>query len=118
MSDETITTTTKGAETPATVDSKAAIQADIETIKAAIADLKGKGEDLFSEEIANLSLKLKNAEAELESLVVDVKDDAQQLVDELKTYEQSFAQKYGQGIAHGLEIVLLVAVLGKLFGVI
>ena len=41
MSNETINTTTQGAETPtAAVDPKVAIQADIKTIKSAIADLQ------------------------------------------------------------------------------
>lgn len=93
MSIDKTTTTTQGAEESATAatDPKTAIQADIEKIKTAIADLEAKGKDLFAEEIANLKTKQANAEAELEEIVTGVKT-------EIKTFEQQFLEKNGISI--------------------
>ena len=42
--------------------------------------------------------------------------EAEQVGEELVTAEQTFIQKYGQATAHGVEIVLLLVIVGKLLG--
>ena len=117
-STEQVNLNTENTKTNTDVTEKDTIQADIEKIESAIAQLKEAGEDLFSEEIANLNLKLDNAKAEAEKLATDAQANVQQAVTELKTVEQSFAQKYGQAAAHGVEIILLGVIAGKLLGVL
>ena len=79
----------------------------IEQTKTAIANLETAGAELFKAEISALKEKLATLEAE-----------AQQIGAELVTVEQNFAKKYGQAIAHGVEIILLVVIAGKLLGVL
>lgn len=76
------------------------IKNDIAKMESAIEQLKVAGEDLFAEEIKNLQTKIENAKAEAENKIV--------------TAEQNFVQKYGQVIAHAVEIVFLGVILYKL----
>lgn len=76
-------------------DTKAKIQEDIAKIESHILALVADGEDLFSEEIANLRIKLVNAQAELASLAEDAEAEAQKIKDEVKTWAQQFREKHG-----------------------
>lgn len=114
MAEENTSTTTQGIETPATetIDLKEAIQADIKTIKTAIADLKEKGEDLFAEEIANLTQKLDNAQKELEDVET-----------EIKTWFEKFREKHGVSvwvavIGGGYIMWQVIAAIGRVLGVV
>ena len=84
------------------------IKQDIEKMKVAIEQMKAAGEDLFSEEIKNLQVKLENAEKELNS-------ESEKVVEVSNQKEQSFVQKYGAGTARIVEIVLLGLILYRLF---
>ena len=84
------------------------IKQDIEKMKAAIEQMKAAGEDLFSEEIKNLQVKLENAEKELNS-------ESEKVVEVINQKEQSFVQKYGAGTARIVEIILLGLILYRLF---
>ena len=84
------------------------IKQDIEKMKDAIEQMKTAGEDLFSEEIKNLQVKLENAEKELNS-------ESKKVVEVINQKEQSFVQKYGAGTARIIEIVLLGLILYKVF---
>lgn len=77
------------------------IKNDITKMESAIEQLKTSGEDLFKDEIKNLQTKIENAKAEAENKIV--------------TVEQNFVQKYGQVIAHIVEIVFLSIILYKIF---
>lgn len=77
------------------------IKNDITKMENAIEQLKAAGADLFAEEIKNLQTKIENAKAEAENKIVAV--------------EQNFVQKYGQVIAHTVEIVFLSILLYKIF---
>jgi len=77
----------------------------ISQVKASIASLEDAGSDLFKAEISALKEKLAALEAE-----------AQQIVSDVQMAEQSFAKKYGQAAAHGVEIILLAIIAGKLLG--
>lgn len=77
------------------------IKNDIAKMESVIAQLKTAGEDLFKDEIKNLQTKIENAKAEAENKIV--------------TTEQNFVQKYGQVIAHTVEIVFLSIILYKNF---
>lgn len=84
------------------------IKRDIEKTEAAIVQLKTLGEELFADQITALQNKIDALKAEAAAAV-------DQAVDDVKTAEQNFVQKYGAGIARAIEIGLLVAVLYKLF---
>ena len=91
--------------------SKEEIQADIEKMKAASEQLKTAGADLFAEEIKNLQTKIENAEKELATAL-------EKGTAEVKEVEQTFVQKYGTEIVKGVEIILLVVIAARLFGVV
>jgi hypothetical protein len=88
-----------------------AAQKDLEQIQAAITALETADGELVKEEIAALKAK--------EQAIVDkIKADTVESITEGKQAGQTFAQKYGQALAHGIEMILLGVILGKLFGVI
>ncbi len=66
-------------------EAKEKLQEDIQKVEAAIAALKADGEDLFSEEIANLTKKLENAKTELEA---EAKEEIQQVKEQAKSFWQ------------------------------
>ena len=82
---------------------------NIEQMKALIAQLELLGQAEVTDEIQ--ALKQKVAELEAKAIV-----EAEQVGEELVTAEQTFIQKYGQATAHGVEIVLLLVIVGKLLG--
>ena len=79
-------------------------------IRATLDTLKAQGAELFADEIASLEQKIITLETE-------AKAEVEQIGAELVAVEQTFVQKYGQAIAHGIEIILLVVIAGKLLGV-
>lgn len=87
------------------------VQNDVAKLKAALAALEETGKELFRDEIAALKQKLASLEEK-------AKAEAAAAVAEAVQAEQTFLQKYGQAAMHTIEIVLLAAILGKLFGVI
>ena len=87
------------------------VQNDVARLKAAIAALEETGKELFQDEIVALKQKLVNLEKR-------AKAEAAAAICELITAEQTFSQKYGQAAAHTVEIILLAAILEKMFGVI
>ncbi|MDR3563500.1 MAG: hypothetical protein P4N59_18985 [Negativicutes bacterium] len=87
------------------------VQNDIVKIEAALDQLNGEDEELFIEEIAALKRKLN-------TLAVKVEAEAKAAMGEAEAVGQSFIAKYGAGAAHTIELALLIAILGKLFGVI
>lgn len=91
-------------------EAKEKLQEDIKKVEDAIAALKADGEDLFSEEIANLTKKLENAKAEL---AADVSEGMQQAEDKAKSFWQALDpwQRVGNTI-------LLVWILLRLLGAI
>jgi hypothetical protein len=98
------------AETP--------IQIDIENMKAAIAQFEAAGTKLFPDEFAAMKQKLANMETEAEAVAKTVETNVKTTAGKLTTIEQTFAQKYGQTIAHGIEIVLLAYIAGRLAGLL
>ncbi len=84
------------------------IKQDIEKMEAAIVQLKAGGEELFADQIAALQNKIDTLKAEAAAAV-------DQAVDDVNATEQNFVEKYGAGIARAIEIVLLVAVLYRIF---
>lgn len=115
-------------EVPATADSTPVatqatetatpVQTDLQKTEAAITALKTAGEALFTDEIAALEAKrdalIAEVEAEIKAAETDVKEAGAKFI----TAEQTFAQKYGQAIAHVIEIALLAYIAGRLAGVI
>lgn len=91
-------------------EAKEKLQEDIKKVEAAIATLKADGEDLFSEEIANLTKKLENAK---EELVADAKEELQQAGDKAKSFWQALDpwQRVGNTI---LLVVILLRLLGAI----
>lgn len=65
-----------------------AVQTDIEKIEAEIDRLTETGEDLFSEEIANLKTKLAKAKAEIEATGKVVEDDVTVFMTKLEPYRR------------------------------
>lgn len=91
-------------------ETKEKLQEDIEKVEAAIATLKADGEDLFSEEIANLNKKLENAKAEL---IADAKEELQQAGEKAESFWQALDP--WQRVAN---TILLVWILLRLLGAI
>ena len=60
----------------------------------------------------------KNLQQDVFEIIEKIKTEAADATNDLITAEQTLAQKYGQAAAHTVEIILLAAILGKLFGVI
>lgn len=87
------------------------VQSDVVRLKAAIATLEETGKELFQDEIEALKQKLVGLEEK-------AKAEAVAAVAEAVQAERTFLQKYGQAAVHTIEIALLAAILGKLFGVI
>jgi hypothetical protein len=96
---------------PAAAATMTPVQNDVVRLKAAIAALEETGKELFQDEIAALKQKLVGLEEK-------AKVEAAAAVAEAVQAEQTFLQKYGQAAVHTIEIALLAAILGKLFGVI
>jgi hypothetical protein len=66
---------------------------------------------------ATVPQAIKDAVAqELATLEEKLKAEAQRVGAELVSVKQNFIQKYGSGTAHAVEIILLAAILGKMFG--
>ena len=78
-----------------------AAETDIDRMKAAVNQLKAAGEDLFKDQIAQLEEKIEAAEKAAETNIQEV--------------EQTIIQKYGQVIAHAVEICILAVILYKVF---
>ncbi|WP_432718381.1 hypothetical protein [Pectinatus frisingensis] len=78
-----------------------AAETDIDRMKAAVNQLKAAGEDLFKDQIAQLEEKIEAAE---KAAAADV-----------QATEQTIIQKYGQVIAHAVEICILAVILYKVF---
>jgi len=120
MADETPTipvdTTTVIA--PAVTDTPAVVQTDtqkaIVAVEAALAALKSAGGDYVTAEISRLTTVLSNlkikAAAEVTVLETEVKT--------IEVAEKTFIEKYGNAILNGAEIVLLVALVAKIFNII
>ena len=87
------------------------IQNDVARLKAGISALEETGKELFRDEIAVLKQKLASLEKK-------AKAEAAAAVAGVVRAEQTFLQKYGQAAVRTIEITLLTAILGKLFGVI
>ena len=85
---------TQGTTDPAT-------ETDIDRMKAAVNQLKAAGEDLFKDQIAQLEEKIAVAE---KAAAADIQE-----------VEQTIVQKYGQVIAHAVEICILAVILYKVF---
>jgi len=83
----------------------------IEKVSESIANLKAAGEDLFKTEISTLEEKLFTLQAE-------AKAEVEEIGTEFVMAEQNFIKKYGQVAAHGVEIILLATIAGKLLGVL
>lgn len=83
------------------------VQTDIAKIEAAMENLLNAGETLFADKIDVLKQKR-------DALIAE----AQAYATGLEAVEKSFVTKYGSGVAHTIEIVLLIAILSKLFGVV
>lgn len=75
--------------------------------------LKAKDDFKATAEATILEFEQKITEKEAE-----VKEEIEKVGTELLTIEQTFTQKYGQATAHGVEIILLVVIAGKLLGVL
>jgi len=110
------TNTTPGVDpvpavNPAPVAPATPVQNDIARIEAAITDLVGQGETLFADEIAALKQKR-------DALIAKAEAEAKAAEGDIETAEQKFIAEYGTATAHGVEIVLLLGIIGKLFGVI
>lgn len=84
------------------------IQQDIEKMEAAIAQLKAGGEELFTDQIAEVQTKI-------DALKAEAAAEAEKVVEVVNQTEQTFVQKYGAGTARAVEIALLALILYKLF---
>lgn len=116
----TITATPSTAAMPA-ADPQAAIHADINTIKAAIADLQVAGKDLFAEEITNLQAKLANAETELEALATDAGNEIPKEIEKVKTWSEQFRENHGVSVpvavvVGGYIVWQVAAAVGRVMG--
>ena len=78
-----------------------AAETDIDRLKAAVNQLKAAGDDLFKDQIAQLEEKIEAAE---KAAAVNIQE-----------VEQTIVQKYGQVIAHAVEICILAVILYKVF---
>ena len=87
------------------------VKKDIVKMEMALEQLKAAGTDLLADEIKNLQVRIENAKAEAATAV-------DQAVDDVKTAEQNFVQKYGVAIVKGVELVLLGLITGRILGVI
>jgi len=87
------------------------VKENIAKMEAALEQLKAAGADLFADEIKNLQVRIENTKAEAAAAV-------DQAVDDVKTAEQNFVQKYGAAIVKGVELVLLGLITGRILGVI
>ena len=87
------------------------IQVDIAKIETAIEALINAGEELFTDEIAELEQKR-------DALMERAKAEMQVGATALEAAEQGIIAKYDSGTAHTVEIVMLIVILGKLFGII
>lgn len=109
MSEETNTQgTTPNAETitiPATLDGlKAMAKEDL---------LKLKQDAIQFPAVIEQAIAAKVAEEEAE-----VKEEIQEVAGELITAEKTFVQKYGQAVCHGVEIILLAIIAGRILNLI
>jgi hypothetical protein len=93
-------------------------QSDIDSMKIAIVQFEAAGAKFFPDELAAMKQKLADMEAEAEAAIKVAETDVKEACAKLVTAEQTFVQKYGQAIAHGLEIILLAYIAGRLAGVI
>ena len=95
---------TTAIEAPTVVASTAPEQ-DIAKMKEAVESLKSAGEALFQDEITALETKIKAAEEELATKVENA----------VTEVEQTVIEKYGAKAVKAFEIVLLLAIVYKLF---
>lgn len=84
-----------------------AIQTDIEKMEVALAQLQAAGADLFAEEIKNLQIKIENAKKEAAAQAEALATEVEVKVEEI---HEGIVRKYGNGIAHAIEIGLLIMV--------
>lgn len=111
------------AETSQTVETvvlskEEQLKADIAKIENHIDGLKSDGEELYADAIGVLEAKRDELVAQVEELASETKNDVEEAATEVVTVEKSLVQKYGQAVAHGVEIVLLGIIAGKLLGVL
>jgi len=93
---------TQGAADSGQVDATdPAAETDIDRMKAAVNQLKAAGEDLFKDQITQLEERIEAAE---KAAAADIQE-----------VEQTIVQKYGQVIAHTVEICILAVILYKVF---
>jgi hypothetical protein len=71
------------------------VQADIEGMKAAIAQFEVSGAKTFPDALAMMKQKLADAEAEAKKEAEDVKDEVQKLEEEEATWAENFRTKHG-----------------------
>lgn len=83
------------------------VQTDLAKIEAHITALEADGKELFADEIVALKAKAAALKAKVEAKAKTI-----------EVAEQTFLQKYGQSIAHALEIGLLAYIAGRLAGLI
>jgi hypothetical protein len=82
---------------------------DICKIREVVQRLRSVDSELFADLITLLQQRLENMEAQ-------VRGEAERVAVEAKAAEQTFVQKYGAATVHGVEIVLLAIIAGKLLG--
>ncbi len=86
-------------------------KADIAKIEDAIKNLESIGGDICATELVILRQKR-------DDLIAKAKAEAENIAQKVREVEQSFLQKYSTGLVHGAEIALLLAILGRLCGVV
>lgn len=97
--------------TPPTTSALEQAKTDIAKIEDAIKNLESIGGDICAAELVIMRQKR-------DDLIAKAKAEAVNNAQEVQEVEQSFLQRYGTGLAHGAEILLLLAILVRLFGVI
>jgi molecular chaperone DnaK (HSP70) len=118
FADEVVAEPVSAQDAPQPVETPTPVQADIDSMKAAIAQFGTAGAKYFPDELAAMQQKLADMEVKAAAKAETIKEEIQQEAGKLMTIEQSFAQKYGNAIGHVLEIGLLAYIAGHLVGVI
>jgi flagellar hook-length control protein FliK len=111
MADETGTTDQASTIDSQPTETVTLVQTDLQKIETAINDLRTAGNSLFTDEIEALEEKRDKLIAEAEAKLKEVET-------EIEEAEKTFIQKYGSAIVNGVEIILMIVVIGKLFNLI
>ena len=89
------------------------------SVEMNVAHAKNHSEDVKKVEVINQKEKINDLDLFIEKKIAEeekkIESETEKVVEEVKQAERGFVEKYGAGAARAVEIVLLVAILYKLF---